>query len=64
MGKCHVGLTYSQEINEVLDRLSELVRNQADLVCGVGPWMHIAFVPCLVTPLYCRIDSCDSFRFG
>nr|XP_023666633.1 MAP kinase-activating death domain protein-like isoform X8 [Paramormyrops kingsleyae] len=24
MGKCHVGLTYSQEINEVLDRLSEL----------------------------------------
>uniref|UniRef100_A0A8C9W6N8 MAP kinase-activating death domain protein n=1 Tax=Scleropages formosus TaxID=113540 RepID=A0A8C9W6N8_SCLFO len=24
MGKCHIGLTYSQEINEVLDQLSEL----------------------------------------
>uniref|UniRef100_A0AAR2L6Z1 MAP kinase-activating death domain protein n=1 Tax=Pygocentrus nattereri TaxID=42514 RepID=A0AAR2L6Z1_PYGNA len=24
MGKCHIGLTYSQEINEVLDRLAQL----------------------------------------
>ncbi|KAL6461526.1 hypothetical protein MHYP_G00296700 [Metynnis hypsauchen] len=24
MGKCHIGLTYSQEINEVLDRLTQL----------------------------------------
>lgn len=26
MGKSHIGLTYSQEINEVLDRLAQMVR--------------------------------------
>lgn len=26
MGKSHIGLTYSQEINEILDRLAQMVR--------------------------------------
>lgn len=45
MGKSHIGLTYSQEINEVLDQLTQMVRTNIVQHLLTSALVYFSYVP-------------------